>query len=316
MKKFIYNTLKFISFFLFFVFFLSIINKKLAYREKYFNLEEDTKYVVFGDSHIQYTFNDSIKGLVNLGQSAEMYLYTYYKVENILINNKQLEAIFIDFCNFQIEDSQDSFFWDSDSYLSTRYPVYSPFFKGNEYSLLWNNNPKGFVDAHFKSLFKGFRNFLTEEDVVTDNLMGGYRSLDKTLTDTTRVQNKFNINGRDEIKLSSFNIGKLKDILYICRKNNVKVFLVRSPLHRKWTFLRNENSFKKVLSSEFSKFEFLDFKNFPILDTEFADFEHLNETGASKFSLFFNELLTDGLLTNESKQKFIDLRIKNRIKGL
>ena len=54
------------------------------------------------------------------------------------------------------------------------------------------------------------------------------------------------------------------------------------------------------------KREFLDFKEYPLTNSEFADLVHLNYNGAKIFSIWFNELLEKGILTKENKQQIID----------
>ena len=61
-----------------------------------------------------------------------------------------------------------------------------------------------------------------------------------------------------------------------------------------------------MLKSKFSDTEFLDFSQFQLLNSEFGDLAHLNHKGATKFSIWFNNLLNNGLLEKDNKQKFID----------
>jgi hypothetical protein len=51
---------------------------------------------------------------------------------------------------------------------------------------------------------------------------------------------------------------------------------------------------------------FLDFADFPILNSEFGDLEHLNYRGAAKFSIWFNKLIESGLLQEPNKQLLIN----------
>jgi hypothetical protein len=42
------------------------------------------------------------------------------------------------------------------------------------------------------------------------------------------------------------------------------------------------------------------------LNSEFRDFNHLNYFGAKKFSVWFNTLIKQGMLSQKKKQEFID----------
>jgi len=89
----------------------------------------------------------------------------------------------------------------------------------------------------------------------------------------------------------------------------VKVYLIRSPLHSKYTGIDNELKFKELLHKQLLNPEFLDFKDFPLQNDEFGDLEHLNYKGARIFSIFFNNLLSLNLLNKIDKQDFINNEI-------
>ena len=65
-----------------------------------------------------------------------------------------------------------------------------------------------------------------------------------------------------------------------------------------------------ILSTRFADIEFLDFAKYPLQNSEFGDFDHLNYRGARKFSIWFNQLIDDGLLERTDKQSFINERIE------
>ena len=77
-------------------------------------------------------------------------------------------------------------------------------------------------------------------------------------------------------------------------------------MHPKYDGRDNEKIFQSILKSNFSGIEFLDFKDFPLSNSEYGDLEHLNYRGANKFSPFFDRLLKGGLLEKSDKQGFIN----------
>ena len=123
---------------------------------------------------------------------------------------------------------------------------------------------------------------------------------------------------KDSTELAITNIEYLSKLINLCRQYNVKVFLIRSPLHEKSASFQNEQIFKEKLSDDFSNFEFLDFSKFPLSNSEFGDLEHLNYRGANIFSRWFDNLLKKGILNKTYKQLIIDEEIKVRtpINGL
>lgn len=315
MKTFLLNILKFLFVFVSVVVIVSLINLKFTYPSNYFKLPKTTKYVIFGDSHGEFAMNSSLDGLVNLSQSGEVYLYTYHKVEKVLENNN-VHTIFIDFCNSQIDNRQDTFLW-SDAYLISRYPIFYQLLTINERKLIWKNNPKGLLNAHFKSLFVGLYRVITNKNVLNNNFIGGYKFLDHELNDSLIHKDLNEPNRKNvqlEMKISDLNLYNLDRILALCKSKNVKVYLIRCPLHPDWKYIHNEKDYKNLLKTRYSKVEFLDFKDFPISNNERADLEHLNYKGAKSFSSFFNNLLKYNLLEMPNKQALIDNEIMKREK--
>ena len=62
--------------------------------------------------------------------------------------------------------------------------------------------------------------------------------------------------------------------------------------------------------NKFKNIEFIDFSEFPLTDEQFADFGHLNHTGALKFSKWFDKLLQKGLMSTEDKAMFVQKEIE------
>jgi hypothetical protein len=313
MKKFIKDIFKFSLSLTVFISIISIINYRFTYSDDYFNLPTNKKFLIVGDSHVEFAFDDSKNNFVNLGQSGELYLYTYHKVKKVLENNKQIKAVFIDFCNSQISKDQDTFLWSNESYLTTRYPIYSPLLDFEDYKLIWFNNPRGLINAHFKSLFKASFRVVTNNNITENNFMGGHQNLTNVLSDSIlKLRLKVdNSNPQKKFQLSNLNLDNLERTVKLCEAHDVKVFFVRCPVHPKWSFLSDEQSFNTLRQSRFSKVDFLDFKNFPVNNDEFADLEHLNYKGSIKFSSFFNGLVDEKLLDKFNKQIFIDKELSN-----
>lgn len=305
MKKLIINILKFVLFFILIVTILGLINYKFTYPSNYFQLPTKKKYVVIGDSHTECSFFDYNDEYVNLSQSGEIYFYSYLKLKEIFKLNKGIKIVFIDFCNSQIDKSQDSFFWSNDSYLLSRYTIYHPFFDYSTYKLLLSNNFNGTLKAHFNSSFKGIGNIIFNKNVLQDKLVGGHVQLTSVLNNKS-INNKHPSNSFYSSKTNLCNLDK---IINLCNSNNVKVYLIRCPLHTKWEYLRNDQLFDDIRKKRYSKIDFLDFKNFPINSNEFADYEHLNKHGAIKFSSFFYAIINENLLNQIDKQKFIEAKI-------
>jgi hypothetical protein len=167
---------------------------------------------------------------------------------------------------------------------------------------LFSKNPKSVLNAESLSLKKNF-DFLTDtsENYIKYTGWGGYKPQVGSSGNQEKFFLKFPIAETSEI-----NVKYLKSIINYCSDKKVKAILIRCPIHHKNKVLQNEATFNKIRSSVFSNIEFIDFKDFPLNDSDFYDLGHLNYNGAKKFSIYFNKMLNDGLLEMKEKQKFVN----------
>jgi hypothetical protein len=302
MKKFIYKTVAFMSFLVFLLITVLLLNKYFAS----IKIDENKSMIVMGNSHSECAFNDSIIAMaINFAQSGEANFYTYFKLKKIIEQNPHIDTVFIQFSNNQVLEYMNDWIWDN-THMSYNLPKYALFMDREGLQLLYEKNP----DTFKKCIFPIIKNNLL---MITKGLkyiheIGGYRYLVRNRIDSmfTAPDNNPDI---DLCKLSDVNIEYASKSVEYCKEKDIKVYLVRTPVHEKSPSHGNEPMFQKILKSNFAETEFLDFSNFPIANSEFADFEHLNYKGAKKFSTWFAYLLEIGLLQQKDKQIFIDNEI-------
>ncbi len=266
---------------------------------------------MLGHSHAECAYNDSlITGMKNFAKSAESYFYTYYKLLPLLEQNHLIDTIFIEFTNNQVEANKNKWIW-GDKYMAHFYPDYAPFISSGANSLLFRNNLKGFLNSQ-SALLKLNLSTIMLHDYDFSKKIGGYVYLVRDQTDSILAASAKN---QDQLVpastgISTTNLEYLRRIISYCRQHGKKVYLVRSPIHPRSPELGNETSFQELRNRMFSDVAFLDFKNFPLLTTDYGNLEHLNYRGARKFSIFFDQLLKAGLLNKSDPQLFIDERLK------
>jgi hypothetical protein len=198
----------------------------------------------------------------------------------------------------------NEFTWE-EPHISFRYIKYEPFFNLSDYFFLVSKNPQSVLNAESLSLKKNI-NFLTDtsKNYIKYTGWGGYKRQDGSSGNQEKFFLKFPISETSEI-----NIKYLKLIINYCSDKNVRAILIRCPIHHKNKVLQNEATFEKIRFSGFSNIDFIDFKDFPLDDSDFYDLGHLNYNGAKKFSIYFNKMLNDGLLEMKEKQKFVNQEI-------
>ncbi|KAB1155519.1 hypothetical protein [Flavobacterium luteum] len=236
------------------------------------------------------------------------------KTKKILSRNRQIRTVFIEYTNNILEKSKDGWIYD-DTYLPIRIPTYFPLMDYSDFKLIWTKNNKGLLNCFPKSIMKNIgRNF---KYILSNQIgfnkearFGGYLYLVRDKTDSL-INNPPIISIKEKTKneISEINIKYLAKTIAFCKLNNVKVFLIRSPLHSKFTDIENEPKLRELIKSQLLNSEFLDFKDFKLQNYEFGDLDHLNYKGARVFSNFFNKLLDLNLLNKNNKQEFINNEI-------
>lgn len=286
---------------------LVTIEKTILNNMGQFKLSMGVKYIFMGHSHPQMDYNDKlIDSSVNLASSGEAYFYTYIKLKKILESNSDKKIVFVEFSNNNIISQMNKWIWN-DIYIYDRYRLYWSYTPNTERKLLYTKNPEASILCDIKSVVTNVYYIFSLKNIAKDERMGGYLHLERDKTDSLlQASLIYARNKRPDMSISPVNLMYLRKIIQICKDNGTKVILIRSPLHPVYDEFKNESRYEEVLNSQFNDVEFLDLKNFPMINSDYGDLEHLNYRGAKKYSLFFNKLLKEGLLDSADKQKFIN----------
>ncbi|MBN9379412.1 MAG: hypothetical protein J0H74_01520 [Chitinophagaceae bacterium] len=313
MKRFLIQSFIFLSIAVGLIAIVTVVMDAYIVRKASFKCRADAKYVVLGNSHPEQAYNDSLLDhFQNLAQAAETYLYTFIKAKEIFEQNKQIETVFIEFSNTDLLPEWNKWIWGS-AVLSWRYPIYSPFMGMEENKVLLLNNFSGVNNCLPLSL-KDNAIRVVHHDLDYSNEMGGfvYNTREKvdSFLEHDNLKENFERVRKNQDHISSYNVVYLTKLVQYLKEKHKRVILIRSPLHRSYPGLGNEAEYEKILHTAFVGVEYLDFNAFPLANADYVDLEHLNFRGARKFSLWFNQLLKEGLLDKENKQQFIEERIK------
>lgn len=275
-----------------------------------FKFKDDKTKLVLGHSHSECSINDAIlENSINLSSSGESYFYNYQKLKKVVSENKQINTVFIEFANSQVDSVMDDWIWGYEK-MSFYLQYYSPFLDAEDFKLLLDHNSTDLASSYSVATRKLLYRILTGDYNFADE-MGGYANSKLSKVDEMIANNKFNRTISESHSLSETNLSYLRKMIDFCRENNINVFLIRSPQHPLYADLVNEPVYQKVLKTQFSDVELLDFDamNFP--NSDYLDLHHLNSKGANKFSTLFNNLLENNLLNATDKQTLIDKSIKN-----
>lgn len=302
MRKFIFKTLSFIGIII--IVFMSVVFVSRHFSK--ISIDEKRKILILGHSHSECAYNDSIiSDVANMSQSGESYFYCYFKTRLIVDHNPGIKTVLIEFTNNQIDQSMND--WIYGEYMSYRFPKYFAFLDWNSLLLLARKNPKTAAMGISPAIKYNINNIVNGFKI---NDLGGFLYLKRYKTDSMLAARPANFT-IPEIRnqLSEYNLEYLRRIIDYLTGKNIKVYLIRSPLHKEYEGYGNERQYQEIIKTRFSSVEFLDFSRFPASNEEFGDLQHLNHKGAKKFSSWFNHLINQGMLTKSNKQQFIDKEI-------
>jgi hypothetical protein len=272
-------------------------------KPKYYRISDKYTSIIMGHSHPECALNDSLlNGFKNYAESGEAYIYTYYKLRKILEVNPEVKNIFIEFTNDQIDIEMNKWVFD-DKFISEKFSKYYPIISMGAYLSFLEKNPASTLNALVTGTIENSK-FLSKDESSTFMKWGGYRYLRISKVDS--IIKKLSISTLNNQRLSEINISYLKKIIQLCNEKNKNIYLIRSPIHKKYFELVNEKQFQQTLEKNFSATPFLDFGSVPLKNEEFLDLEHLNSYGAQKFSKLFNNFVNQRGLVNKNPQMIID----------
>ena len=177
--------------------------------------------------------------------------------------------------------------------------------------IIFKNNPLGFINNTSISIFTKVKRIVSGNYDYIEGT-GEYLKLKRNKTEQILKYyslRKIKKNSKP-LGTAKINIAYLKKIIDLCSQLKIRLILVRSPLHPKWKYFKNEANYKSLLKTKFKNVEYIDFSNFKLKNSEFGDLNHLNYKGANVFSIWFNKLLERGLLEKKNISEFVKNEIK------
>lgn len=308
MKNFFKNTILFAIGASLFVLLIIVFSNKKINHSSVFSIPVNISTLILGHSHSQNSFNDSlIDNTKNFSQSGEIYFYSYLKLKKVVSINDKIKNVFVEFTNNQICLDMEK--WTkNEQYISYKVPKYAPIMDVDDYKYIISENPIAFLKTIPILFQKNLHCVLfKEKDYIKYSDWGGFFRDKKMKVDSLLLARKANPIKPDLGKdYTDINLKYLDKIISFCKANKINVYLVRSPQHKEYTGVSNEKKYQELLNNRYKNIPFLDFNNFPLLNEDYRDLDHLNYKGARKFSIFFNTLFRNGLLNKNKKQEFID----------
>lgn len=275
-----------------------------------FSIDEDITKLFIGHSHTACSINDSIlNNSINLSASGESYFYNYQKLKLVANANKQINTLFIEFANNNVDSVMDDWTWGFRK-MSYYLPYYSPFMESDDFNILLDHNSTDLIASYSIATRKHLYRIISGDYDLVDDI-GGFEPAKLSMVEELIAKNDFNPTLSDNQSLSVVNLSYLRKMIELCKTKNIKVFLIRSPQHPLFADLKNESIYQNVLKTQFNDVELLDFDGMNFPNSHYLDLHHLNYKGAEQFSTLFNNLIENDLLNSVDKQSLIDKSIRN-----
>lgn len=309
MKDFIKKTTVFLSLSILVIITLLVGSNYIIRSQASFKIDENISQVIIGHSHSECSVDDSIlKNSINLSSSGESYFYNYQKLKKVIGDNKQINTVFIEFANSQVDSVMDDWTWGYEK-MSYYLQYHSPFMDAEDFNVLLKHNSTDLLSCSSIATRKLIYRILTGDYYLADEI-GGYANAKLSKVDEMIANNEFNRTISESHSLSEINIEYLRKMINFCKANNIKVFLLRSPQHPLYADLINEPVYQDVVKTQLSDVDLLDFDAMDFPNSNYLDLHHLNYKGATKFTTLLNDLIENDLLNSPNKQAIIDESIK------
>jgi hypothetical protein len=256
-------------------------------------LDKNVRTLVVGNSHPQCAINDSLFGnCKNFARAGEPFIYLQFKLEKLLVDNPQVDRVILEISDHEFKHQLRN--W-----------IYKPMVVESAVKAYWAFWPIDFHQQmfsviglkYFSYLLLGQQKYLIslmqlEEEFFDQLSWGGFKN-SKVHFDAKKKEESQVIKS---VKCDSLfqpvseNFFAFKRIQEICDKYNKEIVFIRCPIH-----ISKPNCFQsdyKRLIGESLEIKVLDFRDFPLLDEDFADEEHLNGQGAFKFTSMLKDTLS------------------------
>lgn len=302
MKKFLTNCILFFVVTLIMLGLFMLVWNKIINEKSNFSIGDGKTILILGNSHAECALDDGlIDNSINLANSAESYFYTYLKLRRILKKNNNIKQVFLEFDYGAFSSDSDRWLWSSG-----KYNRYSTLISLDDIKNLFLIHP---VDTVKMIAMEGFLSVGIKGNSIAK--WGGYLHLerDKLSESIERVGGvRKNVDYIEYI--SPINLRYLQKIVDICEENNARLIFIRNPIHSVAKI--HDKTLEEIKIKHFKDIDFIDLASFSLKNDEYGDISHLNHRGAKTFSLFFNKLLNEGLLTATDKQEFVNQEMQKR----
>lgn len=249
-----------------------------------FRFKKEINKIAIGDSHIRLSIDDSyLPNTKNISLDSESYLYTYYKLKILFLNNPLIDTVYLG-------SSYHNFSAYYDDATKNHQVILSYFFilpTSERIDVIKKiDNPIKFLISVIKRYFRKKNNTwlgcyadYTTKDVLTKSAQQG------------RINSQYYIKGVLQ-NFSDENIYYFNKIVELCKKSKVQLIIINTPLYSEYTKMiptRFINNYDNLMSFHRLRVIEFDVTNFNTKDF-LPDGDHVSRSGAIKTTLQLKDM--------------------------
>jgi hypothetical protein len=257
-----------------------------------YKFDKGINKLVAGDSHTLTSINDKLlPNAQNISQTAEGLFFSYYKLRTLLINNSQIETVFLG-VSYQ---SFSSYYNDINRKPDGCFPHYI-FILPPPVQIGFLKDTKNTFALIQKSIVAGTDNWV--RNIPDYAFMGSFSPVStKILLSDKTLDKRINLQFFDDGKindLSEENIYYFKKIVDMCNDMKVRLIILNTPMHpgyKEKVPPKFVNEFNSIVKN--GEIELIEFEDLKLSDNDFLpDGDHLQESGSRLATLYLKELLS------------------------
>jgi hypothetical protein len=280
MFKFLKNIFVFVSILILYFTINFIINRVIIERN---SVDLQFSTLIMGDSHVMTSLNDKLlPNSLNISQDAESYPVTYFKLRSLATSNK-IDTVILGFAVHNISDFNDqkfsNRFW-SDELFNRIYPITT----FNDFKAIEIN-----YWSYTRSVIK---NLLLYPKGKHNTYLGKFKVIKKQLNLTKQkpelaINRHFYPNNK-EAGTSQLSLSYLDSLMELCKEKHINIIFINTPIHPEYEKRIPEKIYLKYNEIRdnlvLEGYTVLNYSKIYTRADYFADYDHLNNNGATIFS--------------------------------
>jgi len=256
----------------------------------FFKIEENINKLFIGDSHFEFSINDSlIPNSLNISYSADNYFYSYLKLRELSKHNK-IDTVFISYSYHSLSIGLEKGWLYNPLHFESRYYKYI-YFENikdiSQYVDFMMKIPTKFFSTNFFLPIHIFKNRKIKNFTYL-NIGKFIFSLENNISNLEElVRIDFQKKQLDNFVISQKQKEYLLKIVNLCENNNITLIFINTPVHKVYfdSLPKNvKNTYKKFYQNNLTKHILLDYSQYSLPDIYFKDCDHLNGKGAKVFT--------------------------------